>query len=715
MSAIAFLSSSVTRSLANRYSLVGACALTSRSCALLPPRATPPQLFTKVSGGHVRYLSGFQRQSVSNESFRHLHRSNAGSGIGSKASINRSFHTTNRDLWQFRIPPAPLPSKALSARSWSRQFHPTNKRTVIGVTFAAVAGCSLAYCVWSNQRPPKFSENRDSGSGEEDIGHTASSGPEKPQVTIGLEIEGLLLEDSRPTFIRIISPFFGHTLSLMLTACWRLILSLSSFTGIPKNSFKGRQIIHIVLQQPISLKCGDPNCGERHELTLRARLVIVSRDFSCWEVMGDSSIKITDAGSQTAHAYGCLEAHKIEITTPKLPYDTPIPTTLSQKDPNHMHHVRYDELLRAVLDHMDKTLNGPGRSEEFQRYRLISNASCGTHVHIGPDKWEWPLSTIQKHQCLALANERGWDSVMDTNRISGGGHIAYNSSLKESIRPSEDEVDRHHSLCTPERMADESFPFWMDEILAQKKLPQLERIINRHGRSYTVNIRNVETAEDGKAMHRHLKNTIESRQLAGTLDAEEMKHFIHVKVAEIRFAHAKSVQEIRKVCLRHWSDPDHTFLTYLDEIGCPEETKIFYRRKLTPSSAGPSESWNAEFKQRRKQVEKAAQGDYLQRFVSQNDAARAQTSNPIEIQKTVRKKTCEGGYGRFPKEILRAWGLTGREWWKSSMYEDFAGRDIDPARLRSYAPYHAASQSHSSSIRPLGSPSDSDNSDEGVD
>ena len=473
----------------------------------------------------------------------------------------------------------------------------------------------------------------------------------------------------------------------------------------------GMSVVRYALSQPMTATCA--SCGAQHVFQLQVHTngsVEYENRFGYWNVDEDRSLNLTDdeekvlgEGAQYFHF------HEIEIKSRVL---RPAKNLTTTPGTDHVHEISHVEEINAVLNKLRELLSGPKRGNKFESAHIILNGQCGLHVHVGNENRGFPLPTVKKVLSTYVANERAIDNLLASSRI-GGSKLATMpldnpwfdiGASERKMEPfpysppwSEPFIALAHTLrrqrlgynnseCSLPRSFS-STPYIYPEthlydptigrsvdsfhvgdfLTIIDNAPTLGDIQRRHhcfGRP-TLNIGNLgehnsdalppdpfDEQYDGiDAPWYPSLMTLEFRQHAGSLDSAEIHAWVDFVVSMVDHAHYTSDAYFHEVSRNEWLKPNHGSIDLLQELGCSEDTLLFYSERL------------AMGQHLRPANESVSAADIADIDIFPVDALiaplleyvawkRQQDYHPGAVLDRIKEKFRVGGYGKFSDEYL---------------------------------------------------------------
>ncbi|KAK0940001.1 hypothetical protein LTR29_008470 [Friedmanniomyces endolithicus] len=426
----------------------------------------------------------------------------------------------------------------------------------------------------------------------------------------------------------------GIEIECILAHCTFPQLSQTNGLFVYPSSF-GEDAVTDALSEPIEAICS--TCGEVHLIKLPVKPSPESRHsvsddtvdtYSRWDVTHDSSISMNEEEKTDLHNnIKYFDFYSIEIRSRILSADTPLQTTPSESDPEHTHSIGYYEEINAVLSHLNKTFNTPPAG----RFTLLTNHSCGMHVHVGNGKEGFPLQTVKNMLAAYYACEPAIDTLHASNRIGGSGipclppgqsyvgistgcfdfpdPDAYNPPMsavhakavhkrrRQAAFPDEDR-SFHYQVQYPESLFDSNpavkdaaFQFTTKAALVlienAPNVRALQELQAGQAHACTVNLENLQDFQDSDAHGGYdiPKMTIEFRQAASSLDADEVQAWLDVLVSLTHHAHATSDKAFAKLAKATFLSPRFSARNLLTILGCAPRTLAHYGSKVAGSAS----------------------------------------------------------------------------------------------------------------------------------
>ncbi|KAK4549292.1 hypothetical protein LTR36_007751 [Oleoguttula mirabilis] len=455
----------------------------------------------------------------------------------------------------------------------------------------------------------------------------------------------------------------------------------------------GRQAIYQLLNQPLSATCA--TCGELHmfKLAISRPGGEYDESYNTWSIDSDCTIQLTEdeldsIGDNVNH----FDFYRVEIRTRILHVDRPQSTTQSLTDPQHTHSVSYAEEISRVLHRLNTGFDGkselPGISGPFS---VLTNQSCGLHVHVGNEHRGFPLRTVKNVVSTYVANERAIDAMHATDRIGGSRLPLEPQNRNQGLYRGTNEIEgnaynmpwsAHHSMAVYDRrekasrgtdspefrtfaMANDSDPasqFYpvshfsnpavhkaatqysaeaqLTLIQNAPSVPALQGHQGGYGHNSTVELSNL--APPGNPFHR--KNTIEFRQHAGTTQPIEVLSWLDFAINVVRHAHNTPDEEYANLCTGEFRDPSYHTLDLLKAVGCSDRTLKHEKHKL---GMGSHHYANTLADKEKANVPMTLPGMLLAPLQLHIIERRRNANIPTRVSARINTKFLQGGYGQF--------------------------------------------------------------------
>ncbi|KAK0940685.1 hypothetical protein LTR29_007710 [Friedmanniomyces endolithicus] len=504
----------------------------------------------------------------------------------------------------------------------------------------------------------------------------------------------------------------GIEIECILAHCTFPSRSLTNGLFVQHSSL-GKDVVTNALSVPMQANCS--SCGEIHLIKLPVRQPIRRTEsdntYTTWEVTDDISIWMSeDEKTPLGNNIKYFDFYSIEIRSRILSADTPLQTTPSESDPEHIHSIGYDEEINAVLSHLNKTFN----TSPTNNFTLLTNHSCGMHVHVGNGKEGFPLQTVKNMLATYYACESAIDTLHASDRIGGSGipclpsglsYVDISTGCFESLDPPaynppmsavhaqavysrrreaalpDRERSMHYQVQYPEshfdsdpEVKDAAFQFTTKAALAlieaAPNVRALQELQAGHTHACTVNLENLRDFRDFDAHdeYRSPKMTVEFRQATSTLHSDEVLAWIDVLVQLTRHAHATPAKAFAKLATNFLS-PRFSALNLLTTIGCTRKTLSHYNSKVAhsaslaqiiahttqPAHVDAASVYHDDLFARETRVLDSWQGyNPFRKLQLWNLRDRLATLHRGAINRRILKKFLAGGYGQFADAHLNA-------------------------------------------------------------
>jgi hypothetical protein len=473
---------------------------------------------------------------------------------------------------------------------------------------------------------------------------------------------------------------------------------------LERNVLFGLSRIGNVLKNTL-FKCG--SCSEHFHIPIGVQDASSWKsNHSQWNFVADESISLS-LRQKADLSEGHFDMIVFEITSRKLFTDrgVPVPIPAGSKTTTHQHTIAPEEEIKTVLDALHRAFMSPaaaatdGRSKQW----LVTNRTCGLHVHVGNDERGFPLQTVKNVMSLHTAFERVIDSMQSKPRIGGTalalaaldalGHDQVDGVRRDDefrsmpIPLTPDDVpnvpltDFHIAgawcqrrntdhpappASTPATSVAPTFPsshIAFNAGLAQAvtglhtaaflEVIQATPNINTLARSFPLPENNVSLLyliERGRA-HAAPK-TIEFRQHSPVTTAAETLPWINFVSSLVRYAHENSAEKVLEVCSRAAEDPTLTLEDLLTILPMDEDQMFYYLDRVDDPALGSEPFFDRAAA--RAEVEAAFRDDDgpLRKVVLELMDEREAEYDHATVRKAVRDKFNAGGYGQFSQEFI---------------------------------------------------------------
>jgi hypothetical protein len=169
-------------------------------------------------------------------------------------------------------------------------------------------------------------------------------------------------------------------------------------------------------------KCG--SCSEQFHMPVGVQDASTSwrSDHSQWNVVADETMSLSPR-QKTNLGEGHFDTIAFEVTSRKLFTDRGIPVTIpaGSTTTTHQHTIAPEEEIKTALDSLHRAFMSPAAAATDGRIKqwLVTNRTCGLHIHVGNDERGFPLQTVKNAMSLHTAFERVIDSMQSKPRIGG--------------------------------------------------------------------------------------------------------------------------------------------------------------------------------------------------------------------------------------------------------------------------------------------------------
>ncbi|KAF1351934.1 hypothetical protein BDV97DRAFT_367750 [Delphinella strobiligena] len=420
--------------------------------------------------------------------------------------------------------------------------------------------------------------------------------------------------------------------------------------------------------------------------------------YSRWDVITDGSVTLLPDESTIPGTAG-YGNYDIEIRSRIMDFNKPTPCMGAPA-------LEWRHEIERVVNVLNATFNSP----ENPGYRLLVNSTCGMHVHVGGQR-DWP-HVARGVMGLYTAFERQLDKLFNTSRISGWSvnamygdewdpvpievvdpgrrynypgsdeplnetysdyckglsrvHIS-NASRTLNLRRLPHTVVRSPGSSLPfqVRMAESAstfyaaqtqlhVPAWLYTVFSIRSIKELQDIWKCFGERITqhecmVNFENLGTTPNEPDK----KWTIEFRGHPGTLDVDEICHWVETCGTMIETCAGITTENLADYLIANWADTDFTFLDLLEHTIVKPETLAFYTDML--NTVGP-EDYASRKHRRVDEHEKLYPDDMnheglkdLVRFVERKQF---HAKHHVHVEAKIQRKLYAGLYGRFPQQAV---------------------------------------------------------------
>jgi hypothetical protein len=452
----------------------------------------------------------------------------------------------------------------------------------------------------------------------------------------------------------------------------------------------GLSLVSQALQKPMQLTCS--SCGQIHDYEQPLRVqnqVNDNSDHSCWNLVGDTSMKLKPCQDAVLRENGC-EAYGVELTSRVLSADQEKPTTRPKAQTKHFLTATHQEEISQFIN----TINELFPSQTFatshrQERRVVVNDTCSLHVHIGNADAGFELQTVKNVLSVCTAFERIMDSMHAASRTGSSGLALlpldeeifesgadimivakegsrtpdfFNRSLTERMFSNAYVIQRNNNAAarahypanqvagntTLEAAASGYHTMAFVEVIQQApSIEALQQLMSLCCET-SVNILHLvvnegENLNEERACRR--LNTIEFRQHAAITDPKEALAWVDFLQILVKYAHSNSAEGIRSACEFVGSNPHFGLADLLELLGVGQETRTYYLSRS-------KESVHATFDLARREAEALDPADPFRAISLELIDERAADHDLANVARIIREKFEEGGYGQFTRAFI---------------------------------------------------------------
>jgi hypothetical protein len=432
-------------------------------------------------------------------------------------------------------------------------------------------------------------------------------------------------------------------------------------------------------------------------------------DHSQWNVVADETMSLSPR-QKTNLGEGHFDTTAFEVTSRKLFTDRGIPVTIpaGSTTTTHQHTIAPEEEMKTVLDSLHRAFMSPAAAATDGRIKqwLVTNRTCGLHIHVGNDERGFPLQTVKNAMSLHTAFERVIDSMQSKPRIGGTALAlaaldALDHEQVDGVRRDDEfrsmpipltpddvpnvpltEFHIARAWCqrrntghpappasTPATPVAPTFP--SSHTASNARLAQavfglhtaafLEVIqatpnINALAQSFPLPENNVSLLYlIERARAQAPPKTIEFRQHGPVTTAAETLPWINFVSSLVRYAHENSAEKVLEVCTRAAEDPTVTLEDFITLLPMNEDHMFYYLDRVDDPALG-SEPFS-DHAAARAEVEAAFgdDGGPLRKVVLELIDEREAEYDHTAVRNTVRDKFNAGGYGQFRREFINVY------------------------------------------------------------
>ena len=421
-------------------------------------------------------------------------------------------------------------------------------------------------------------------------------------------------------------------------------------------------------------------------------------DHSQWNVVSDDSMQLSKSQKKTLWNGGC-DVFGVEVTSRKLFADRDVTIPTDSKS-DHQHTITSEEEIRTILDALNRAFNSPAAAKDGRIIQwLVTNKTCGLHVHVGNDEEGFPLQTVKNVLSLSTAFERVIDRMHSRPRI-GGTALALTAldALDDELGAGDDRDNVVRSLPIAQREV-ANMPLtqhyisnaWRQRRNTARPLPPPTSATSTTTPSssypapHTANnptlaqaasglhtaafLQVIQAAPDLESLIQtvFLKETtvtimsmrqgsgfpknFEFRQHAAVTNAADTVPWIEFVVALVRYAHGSRAEVIREVCTRVATDPELTLEDLLILLTMGQNMMFHWLDRVDNPQAGSDLFF--DHVAARAEVEAAFGDDGPLRKVALEliDEWKEKYDHGA-VAKAVRDKFDAGGYGQFSRDFI---------------------------------------------------------------
>ncbi|KAH0371138.1 hypothetical protein KCU65_g2108, partial [Aureobasidium melanogenum] len=381
-------------------------------------------------------------------------------------------------------------------------------------------------------------------------------------------------------------------------------------------------------------------------------------DYRTWMVTRDCSVKLTDAEKRYYPDDSVVS--DVEIPSRILDFHNPSPCPHHQTWPCNSQPLLWDwrDEITAIITTLKQNFNKPG-------FRVFTNETCGLHVHIGRDRFGFNLNTSKNIMGIFTACERGFDSLLTVDRISGyeddrvvlpalktadpsNSIIPWTPSAgwKYSLPLSVQQFEHLAHDLTSALESSDAFK-WMDLIKHGASVPYwLYRLYNTTGfqqlGEYSTSHQSCINLEH--LVHRSTqKPTIEIRSHPGTLETNEILAWIDLLCNLSVYAETNTTTAVKVTLNSLHENPSLTIVDIANLVNASPSTIAHY-----------SDFLSAEYSSHRCRQNTSSQpDDSLTALYTYNQTHTLSQTSPSAIAARITQKLISGRYGQFPLSFLK--------------------------------------------------------------
>ncbi|KAH0193472.1 hypothetical protein KCU99_g1168, partial [Aureobasidium melanogenum] len=430
--------------------------------------------------------------------------------------------------------------------------------------------------------------------------------------------------------------------------------------------YTGHHAVFEMLRERVTLPCPF-NCEQgQHDLELPIDKYPPSfwahhdsdNSYNTWVVTRDCSVRLTDDERKLYPDDSVFS--DVEMPSRILDFFDPSPCPHGQVWPCNGQPLMWNwrDEIAAIINTLKQKCIKPG-------FRVFTNETCGLHVHIGRDRFNFNLPTTKNIMGIFTALERCIDNVLTVDRIAGyedddrialpALNLAYpNSSIipwrpsagwKYSLPLSVNQFDHlAHDLTAAHESIDfmkwdtlirngASVPYWLDRLYKTTNSAELGLYSTSH--QSCINLEHL--------VHNHTeKPTIEIRLHPGTLELNEILAWIDLLCNLSIFAETRTTTAVRAILESAHQNTSLTIADIARLVNASSATIDHYTKFLSPDYSS----------QRFHQNTSTQPTDSLTPLFTYNENHRLSQTTPSAISARIMQKLISGRYGQFPPSFL---------------------------------------------------------------
>ncbi|KAH0388116.1 hypothetical protein KCU92_g968, partial [Aureobasidium melanogenum] len=430
--------------------------------------------------------------------------------------------------------------------------------------------------------------------------------------------------------------------------------------------YTGHHAVFEMLRERVTLPCPF-NCEQgQHDLELPVDKYPPSfwahhdsdNSYNTWVVTRDCSVRLTDDERNLYPDDSVFS--DVEMPSRILDFFNPSPCPHGQVWPCNGQPLMWNwrDEIAAIINTLKQKCIKPG-------FRVFTNETCGLHVHIGRDRFNFNLPTTKNIMGIFTALERCYDNLLTVDRIAGyedDDRIAlpalnlanpYSSIIpwrpsagwKYSLPLSVCQFDHlAHDLTAAHESIDfmkwdtlirngASVPYWLDRLYKTTNFAELGLYSTSH--QSCINLEHL--------VHNHTaKPTIEIRLHPGTLELNEILAWIDLLCNLSIYAETKTTTAVRGVLESAHRNTSLTIADIARLVNASSATIDHYTKFLSPEYSS----------QRFHQNTSTQPTDSLTPLFTYNENHRLSQTTPSAISARIMQKLISGRYGQFPPSFL---------------------------------------------------------------